>query len=59
MNIINKFICFCIVLFVGSNISSKFSYNLSIQNNNKKWFIFIQHPIKYLINNGKLEGKTK
>jgi len=59
MKIINNIISFFIVLFVGSSVSSKFSYNLSIRNGDKKWFTFIQHPIKYIINKGKLEQTFK
>ena len=44
-----------IVLAVGTLLANNFSYNLSIQNNDKKWFIFIQHPIKFILNKGKLE----
>ena len=55
MKDLNNIIAFFVVLFIGISLASKFSYNLSIQNKDKKWFTFIQHPIKYIINKGALE----
>lgn len=55
MKILSKIMRIGIVLIVGSSLVSKFSYNLSIQNKDKKWFTFIQHPIKFILNKGQLE----
>ena len=55
MNLFHKIIHIGIVLVIGTSLASKFSYNLSIENKDKKWFTFIQHPIKFIINKGKKE----
>jgi hypothetical protein len=55
MKILHKIIVVGIVLFVGVSLSNKFSYNFLVMNGDKKWFIFIQHPIKFIANMGRLE----
>ena len=54
-NVISSILAVCIILFVGARLASNFSYNLLIQNKEKKWMVFVQHPIKYIINKGELE----
>jgi len=54
MKLLNNIIYLGIILLIGSQIANKFSYNISIKND-KRWITFIQHPIKYITNRGKLE----
>ena len=59
MKILNRFLAFFIIMFVGCKVSNKFSYNLMIENRNSKWFVFMQHPIKSITNRFKIEDDWK
>lgn len=54
MKILDNFMAFCVVLFVGCSVASKMGYNLCLQSN-KKWVTFVLFPLKYILNMGRTE----